>query len=154
KRKRRDLRRSRSTARSSTTPSRTRPSACSRRRRRSPRAVEPTGRMFTWLKEGTPEARRALLAASLGWGLDAFDVMLAALVIATLIRELSLSTAQAGLLGSVTLVASGIGGVMFGLIADRIGRRPAMLASILVYSVFTAACGLAQNVWQLALFRF
>ena len=80
--------------------------------------------------------------------------MLYALVIATLMRELSLSTTEAGLLGSVTLVASGIGGVVFGLIADRFGRRPAMLASILAYSVFTAACGLAQNVTQLAVFRF
>jgi MFS family permease len=51
-------------------------------------------------------------------------------------------------------VASGVGGLVFGLIADRAGRRPAMLASILVYSVFTAACGFAQNVWQLAVFRF
>jgi MFS family permease len=110
--------------------------------------------MFTWLREGTPEARRALLAACLGWALDAFDVMLYAMVIAALIRDLSLSTTTAGLLGSITLVASGIGGVAFGLIADRAGRRPAMLASILVYSVFTAACGLAQNVWQLAVFRF
>jgi MFS family permease len=110
--------------------------------------------MFTWLREGTPEARRALLAASLGWALDAFDVMLYSLVLAALIRDLSLSTTTAGLLGSTTLVASGIGGVAFGLIADRSGRRPAMLASILVYSVFTAACGFAQNVWQLAVFRF
>ncbi len=110
--------------------------------------------MFTWLREGTPEARRALLAACLGWALDAFDVMLYALVIKALIIDLSLSTTTAGLLGSITLVASGIGGVAFGLIADRAGRRPAMLASILVYSVFTAACGLAQDVWQLALFRF
>ncbi len=110
--------------------------------------------MFTWLREGTPEARRALLAACLGWALDAFDVMLYALVIRALILDLSLSTTTAGLLGSITLVASGIGGVAFGLIADRAGRRPAMLASILVYSVFTAACGFAQDVWQLALFRF
>ena len=110
--------------------------------------------MFSWLREGTPEARRALLAACLGWALDAFDVMLYALVIAALIRDFSLSTTTAGLLGSITLVASGIGGVAFGLIADRAGRRPAMLASILVYSVFTAACGFAQDVWQLAVFRF
>jgi MFS family permease len=98
--------------------------------------------MFTWLREGTPEARRALLAACLGWALDAFDVMLYALVIRALILEFSLSTTTAGLLGSVTLIA------------DRAGRRPAMLASILVYSVFTAACGFAQGVWQLAVFRF
>jgi MFS family permease len=110
--------------------------------------------MFTWLRDGTPEARRALLAACLGWALDAFDVMLYALVIRALILDLSLSTTTAGLLGSITLVASGIGGIVFGLIADRAGRRPAMLASILVYSVFTAACGFAQSVWQLAVFRF
>ena len=109
--------------------------------------------MFTWLREGTPEARRALLAACLGWALDAFDFMLYALVVAVLIPD-TLSTTTAGLLGSIALVASGIGGVGFGLIADRAGRRPAMLASILVYSVFTAACGLAQNVWQFAVFRF
>src|SRR5512143_3710666 len=110
--------------------------------------------MIGWLRDGTPEARRALLAASLGWALDAFDVMLYALVLATLMQDLSLSTRVAGLLGSVTLVASGIGGVLFGFIADRAGRRQAMLASILVYSVFTAACGLAQGVWQLGVFRF
>ncbi len=113
-----------------------------------------TSGVLGWLSEGTPAARRALLAASLGWALDAFDVMLYALVLSALIRDLSITTATAGLLGSLTLIASGVGGVMFGLIADRVGRRPAMIASILVYSVFTAACGLAQSVWQLALFRF
>jgi len=106
------------------------------------------------MREGTPAARRALLAASLGWALDAFDVMLYALVLSALLVDLSISTATAGLLGSLTLVASGIGGVAFGFLADRFGRRPAMIGSIVVYSVFTAACGLAQSVWQLGLFRF
>ena len=107
-----------------------------------------------WLDEGSPAARRALLAGSLGWALDAFDVMLYALVLSALLADLSLSATTAGLLGSLTLVASGIGGVAFGVLADRIGRRPVMIASILVYSVFTAACGLAQEVWQLGVFRF
>ena len=81
--------------------------------------------LLGWLREGTPAARRVLLAASLGWALDAFDVMLYALVLSALIMDLSLSTATAGLLGSVTLVASGIGGIVFGTIADRAGRvRP------------------------------
>ncbi|HEY5569299.1 MAG TPA: MFS transporter [Gammaproteobacteria bacterium] len=110
--------------------------------------------LFGWMREGTPAARRALLAASLGWALDAFDVMLYALVLSALLVDLSISTATAGLLGSLTLVASGIGGVAFGFLADRFGRRPAMIGSIVVYSVFTAACGLAQSVWQLGLFRF
>ena len=119
----------------------------------SPVLTRPRG-FFGWFWDAPISSRRALLAACLGWALDAFDVMLYALVIKALILDLSLSTTTAGLLGSITLVASGIGGVAFGLIADRAGRRPAMLASILVYSVFTAACGLSQNVWQLAVFRF
>ena len=110
--------------------------------------------LLGWLRDGTPAARRTLLAASLGWALDAFDVMLYALVLSALLADVSISTATAGLLGSLTLVASGIGGVLFGTIADRYGRRPAMIASIVVYSVFTAACGLAQSVWQLGVFRF
>jgi MFS family permease len=110
--------------------------------------------VLSFWSEASPAARQALIAASLGWLLDAFDVMLYALVLSALIMELSLSTATAGLLGSVTLVASGVGGVLFGTVADRAGRRPAMIASILVYSVFTAACGLARSVWQLGAFRF
>ena len=106
------------------------------------------------MSEGTPAARRALLAASLGWALDAFDVMLYALVLSALLADFSITTATAGLLGSLTLIASGLGGVLFGALADRIGRRPAMIGSILVYSVFTAACGLSQNIWQLGVFRF
>jgi MFS family permease len=51
------------------------------------------------------------------------------------------------------LLASAAGGVLFGILADRIGRTRALMASILVYSIFTAACGLAQTVLQLALFR-
>jgi MFS family permease len=117
-----------------------------------PHAADSPG-LLGWLRDGTPAARRALLAASLGWALDAFDVMLYALVLSALLADLSISTATAGLLGSLTLVASGIGGVLFGTIADRVGRRPAMILSILVYSVFTAACGLAQSVWMLGVFR-
>ena len=109
--------------------------------------------LFGWWRVADAASRRALIAASLGWALDAFDVMLYALVLSALIADLSLSTTTAGLLGSVTLVASGIGGIVFGTIADRAGRRPAMIASILVYSVFTAACGLSQTLWQFAIFR-
>jgi len=110
--------------------------------------------LLAWLKEGTPAARRSLWAASLGWLLDGFDIMLYALVVSALLVDLSISTTTAGLLGSLTLVASGIGGIVFGLIADRFGRRRALIGSVLVYSIFTAACGLAQSVWQLGVFRF
>jgi MFS family permease len=108
---------------------------------------------MSWFRAATPDARRALLAASLGWMLDSFDVMLYALLAATLMRELSIDQATIGLLGSFTLVASAAGGLMFGIIADRYGRTRALIWSVLIYSVFTAACGLAQSVAQLAVFR-
>ncbi len=99
-------------------------------------------------------SRRTLFAAWLGWLLDGFDVMLYALVIGALVGEWSLTKAMAGLLGSLTLIASGAGGVLFGYVADRWGRRPALVGSLLVYSIFTFACGLSATIWQLAVFRF
>lgn len=108
---------------------------------------------FAWWKEASPDARRALVAASFGWMLDAFDVMLYAMVLAALMADLGLTKATAGLLGSLTLVASAVGGFIFGVVADRLGRRKALMASILIYSVFTAACGLATGVVMLAVFR-
>jgi MFS family permease len=85
--------------------------------------------------------------------LDSFDVMLYSLVLAYLMADLSMSTTTAGLLGSLTLFASAIGGMVFGVVADRYGRTRALMGSILIYSVFTAACGFAQSVTQLAIFR-
>jgi MFS family permease len=109
--------------------------------------------LFGWWHAGTPDAKRALVAASLGWMLDSFDVMLYALVLASLMRDLSMDMPTAGLLGSSTLLASAAGGVIFGVIADRFGRTRALMSSIILYSVFTAACGFAQTVGHLAIFR-
>ena len=82
------------------------------------------------------------------------DVMLYSLVLAYLIREFGMDTRTAGFLNSLTLVASAIGGLLFGIIADRIGRTRALMASILVYSLASAACGFSHSVPQLAFFRF
>ena len=108
---------------------------------------------FEWWNKSSPVARKALVAASLGWMLDSFDVMLYALVLAVLMTDLGMDKATGGSLASLTLVASAIGGVLFGVIADRFGRVRALVMSILIYSVFTAACGFAQTVRQLAVFR-
>jgi MFS family permease len=85
--------------------------------------------------------------------LDSFDVMLYAMVLAYLMKDLGMAKSTAGLLGSLTLVASAAGGIVFGVIADRFGRTRALRASILIYSIFTALCGLSQTVVHLAIFR-
>jgi MFS family permease len=106
------------------------------------------------IRQATPGQRRTLLAAAMGWALDAFDAMLYSLVLALLMRDLRMSKTVAGTLGTLTLLASGIGGVLFGFLADRIGRKQALMASILTYSVCSFASGLATSIAMLAVARF
>ncbi len=107
-----------------------------------------------WYNEVSPQQWKTVIAGGMGWALDAMDVMLYAMVIVHVMAELELGTAQAGLLTTVTLVASGIGGMLFGLIADKWGRKASLTLSILTYSLFTAACGLSETMTQLLIFRF
>ena len=106
------------------------------------------------LRQATTEQRRTLLAAALGWMLDAFDAMLYALVLTHVMRDLGMSKATSGLLYTLTLLASGMGGVLFGFLADRVGRKRALMLSILTYSICSFASGLSTTVLMLAVFRF
>ncbi len=108
---------------------------------------------FRW-RNTTDAQRRTLLAAALGWMLDAFDVMLYSIVLATLLGEFGMTKATAGLLNTLTLIASAIGSFFFGVWADRFGRRRMLSASILTYSIFTFACGFSSSVTMLAVLRF
>src|SRR5258708_12982304 len=86
--------------------------------------------------------------------LDSLDVMLYSLVLTYLIRELAMDTRTAGFLNSLTLAASAIGGLLFGVVADRIGRTRSLMVSMLVYSPATAAPPFSHTSTQLALFPF
>ena len=106
-----------------------------------------------WWREADTAARRALVAGMLGWMLDAFDVMLFALVLPYVSADLGLTKAEGGVLGSVMLIAAAAGGVGFGWIADRFGRTRGLMLSVALYSVFTFACGFATTLWQFVVFR-
>lgn len=67
-----------------------------------------------------------LLAGHLGWALDAFDVMLYSFCLTSIAAGWHLDLKQAGFMVSVTLLASSFGGILFGTIADRIGRKKAL----------------------------
>lgn len=108
---------------------------------------------LAWLREASPEARRALLAAASGWMLDAMDVMLYAFALTAIRAEFGLDGARAGLLASVTLVASAVGGIGAGLLADRFGRARILVLSILAYSLFTGLTATSRTVLELALWR-
>ncbi len=106
-----------------------------------------------WLFEASGEQKRNLLAAFLGYMLDSMDVMLYALILGPVQRELHLSAALSGAMMSATLISAAIGGLGFGWFADRFGRTRALSASMLVYSIATALCGFTHNAAQLMLCR-
>ena len=99
------------------------------------------------------KAWRALFAAQLGWMLDAMDFLLFTFALIPIQKEFGLTRQQVSIPITVALIASAIGGIAFGRIADRIGRVRAMSISILLYSGATAGMATAQNLWQLAAWR-
>ncbi|HEV8537797.1 MAG TPA: MFS transporter, partial [Bacteroidota bacterium] len=106
-----------------------------------------------WYRSVTGRQWKTLAAAQLGWMLDAMDVMLYAFALTAIQKEFSLSSASAGALASVTLIASALGGILFGILADRIGRVKALMYAILTYSVFTALTATSTSVAELILWR-
>jgi MFS family permease len=89
----------------------------------------------------------------LGYMLDAMDVLLYVFALQTLRAEFALSNREAGLVSSATLITSAAGGFLFGLLADRIGRRRALIYSILLYSFACGGTALARNFHELLLWR-
>jgi MFS family permease len=119
-------------------------------------STPPTRRILglPWPARVSAAERNTLIAGALGWMLDSLDVTLYALVIAHLMRDFGMTKAIAGALNSITLIAAAIGGLMFGLIADRVGRTRALMASIVVYSLASGASGFSRSIFELACFRF
>jgi MFS family permease len=107
----------------------------------------------SWSRDITPTQWHALFAAQAGWMLDAMDVLLYAFALTTIQAQFQIDSATAGLLVSVTLLVSALGGILFGVIADAIGRTKALMATILIYSFCSAGTATSQNLWQLILWR-
>jgi MFS family permease len=99
------------------------------------------------------KAWRALFAAQLGWMLDAMDFLLFTFALLPIQKEFGLSKQEVTLPIVAALIASAIGGIAFGRIADRIGRVRAMTISILLYSGATAGMATSHALWQLVAWR-
>src|SRR6185503_1068663 len=119
----------------------------------APRGTRLLFGVLEWPERVTPAERRSLWAGGLGWMLDAMDVMLYSMVLAHLMRDLGMDKASGGLLNSSTLLASVIGWLLFGFLADRVGRTRALMLSILVYSLASGACAFSTTIVELAIFR-
>jgi MFS family permease len=106
-----------------------------------------------WLRSATAAQRRALAAAALGWMLDSMDVMLYAMVLPAVAKEMHLTPAISGAMVSATLLSAAAGGMFFGWFADRMGRTRALNASMLLYSIATMLCGFTHTALALAACR-
>jgi MFS family permease len=115
--------------------------------------METASKELPWWKQATKKQWYALFAGQAGWGLDAFDVLLYVFALTTIMKEWGLSPAAAGFLASTTLFASAFGGIAFGVIADKIGRKKALMLTVLIFSLCSGLSGLAQNLTQLAIAR-
>jgi MFS family permease len=98
-------------------------------------------------------AWRALYAAQAGWMLDAMDFLLFTFALLPIQKEFGLTSAQMGGLAGIALIASAIGGMVFGRFADRVGRVHALSISILLYSGATAGLATSTAAWQLVAWR-
>jgi len=103
----------------------------------------------------TPTRRHyAILAlAWAGWLFDFYDLMLFTFLLVPIRQDLGLTDTQLSLLLGTSLGATAIGGVLFGWLADRIGRKPVLSITILTYSVGTLLCGLAPGLPAFLVFR-
>ncbi len=106
-----------------------------------------------------------LLVAWLGWVFDSMDATLYALVLQPALNELLASQGAGsvspetigwygGIIFSIFLIGWAVGGVLFGIVADRWGRTRTLMVTILIYAVFTGMAALSATWWQLAAYRF
>ena len=109
--------------------------------------------MRPWYSTMTAGQRRTFWACFLGWVLDAMDVQFFAFVIPTLLTAWGMTKAQAGIIGTSALVSSAIGGVIAGVLADRIGRVRVLKLAILWFSLFTGISAFTQSFHQLLFTR-
>jgi MFS family permease len=109
--------------------------------------------MMSWYQELDANGKRTFKASFLGWAIDALDYMVYTFAIATLIQLWHIDRGQAGLLGTITLLFSAIGGWGAGILADRFGRVRVLMVTILWFSICTVAVGFTQNFWQIFVLR-
>src|SRR5689334_18906139 len=110
-------------------------------------------RTATWYGELQASERRTFWACFGGWMLDAMDVQIFSFVIPAIIAAFAITNADAGLIGTVTLLTSAFGGWCAGALSDRFGRVRTLQITIAWFAFFTLLCGFAQNYTQLFIFR-
>jgi MFS family permease len=99
------------------------------------------------------DAIKALMGSALGYAMDGFDLLILGFMLRFISADLSLTPAQGASLVTATLIGAVVGGIVFGMLSDRIGRVRVLTYTIVVFAVFTGFCALAQGYYDLLLYR-
>jgi SHS family lactate transporter-like MFS transporter len=105
------------------------------------------------LKELTPDQRNAALAGFLGWALDAFDYFILVFVLHAIAKDFHAQVESVTFAILLTLAMRPLGAFIFGLLADRYGRRPILMLDVILYSVMELASAFAPNLVVLIVLR-
>lgn len=97
---------------------------------------------------------KVMLGASLGFAMDGFDLLILGFMLTAISADLGLTPVQAGALVTWTLMGAVLGGIGFGLLADRLGRVQVLSWTIVLFALFTGLCALAQGYYDLLAYRF
>jgi SHS family lactate transporter-like MFS transporter len=101
----------------------------------------------------TSDQRNSFIAALLGWMMDAFDYFIVVFVYADIAKDFHISLAEVAFLTTATLIMRPVGAIIFGLWADRKGRRIPLLVDVSFYSVVGFLCAFAPNFTVLLILR-
>lgn len=112
------------------------------------------GESLGWFSRLDRQARNTFYATFAGWMIDAFDFIVFSFVISFLVAHFGIQRGAAGLLGTVTLLASAVGGWGAGMLADAYGRVRVLQATILWFSACTVAIGFANDFITMLVLRF
>jgi MFS transporter, SHS family, lactate transporter len=99
------------------------------------------------------DSRNAFVSALLGWTMDAFDYFIVVLVYADIAEDFGVSLTKMAFLTTVTLLMRPVGALLFGMWADRIGRRTPLIVDVSFYSIVGFACAFAPNYAVLLVLR-
>lgn len=98
--------------------------------------------------------RKVLISAAAGIGLENMDIMFLSFSMASIIATFGISGTQAGWIGTITNFGMLLGGIVFGLLADKIGRVKVFSYTVIIFSVASALMFFASNIYLVYLFRF
>ena len=100
------------------------------------------------------ERWKIMWASIIGYAMDGLDVLILSFAMAAIVAEFGLSLGEGGLIATYTLIGTVLGGYLFGIMADYVGRVHTFAVTIVLFSIFTGACAFADSASHLEIFRF